>query len=103
MPSAHRVGHGGALVAALGDVAGIAEPVHQLRPGARDPAGIPADLGRLGGEAVAGQRRDDKVERVPGASAVRGGVGQRVDDLEHLDHRAGPAVRDDQRQRVRVR
>ena len=29
------------------------------------------------------------------------GIGQRLDDLELLDDRAGPAVRDDQRQRVR--
>ena len=34
---------------------------------------------------------------------MRGRVGQRADDLEQLNHRAGPAVRDDQRQRVRVR
>ena len=47
----------GALVAALGDIAGVAEAVHQLRPGACDAAGAPADLGRLGGEAVAGQGR----------------------------------------------
>ena len=34
--AAHRVGDGGAHVAALGDVAGVAEAVHQLRPGLRD-------------------------------------------------------------------
>ncbi len=51
----HRVGDGRAHVAALGDVAGVAEAVHQLRPGARDAVGVPADLGGLAGEAVAGQ------------------------------------------------
>ena len=101
--AAHRVGDGGALVAALGDVAGVAEAAHQLRPGARDAAGVPADLGRLGGEAVTGQRGQHQVERVLGGAAVRGRVGQRADDLEHLDDRARPAVRDDQWQRVRVR
>jgi hypothetical protein len=43
----HRVADDGADVAALGDIAAIAEATHQLRPGARDAAGIPADLGRL--------------------------------------------------------
>ena len=100
--AAHRVGDDGAHVATLGDVAGVAEAVHQLRPGLPDAAGVPADLGRLAREAVAGQRRQHEVERVLGASALRGRVGERTDDLEQLDDRAGPAVRHDQRQRVRV-
>ena len=100
--AAHRVGDGGAHVAALGDVPGVAEAAHQLRPGPRDAAGVPAELGRLAGEAVAGQGRQHEVERVLGASAVRGRVGERADGLEQLDDRAGPAVRHDQRQRVLV-
>jgi hypothetical protein len=98
----HRVGDGGADVTALGDVAGVAEPVHHLRPRSRGADWVPADLGRLIGEAVAGQRRQHQVERVVSAAAVRGRVGERADDLEHLEDRAGPAVRDDQRQRVLV-
>ena len=101
--AAHRVGDGGAHVAALGDIAGVAEAVHQLRPGLRDAADVPAELGGLAGEAVAGQGRQHEVERVLGASAVRGRVGERADGLEQLDDRAGPAVRHDQRQRVLVR
>ena len=31
---------------------------------------------------------------------MRRGIGQRIDDLHLLDDRAGPAVRDDQRQRI---
>jgi hypothetical protein len=31
-----------------------------------------------------------------------GGIGQRIDDLQLLDDRAGPAVRDDERQRIIV-
>ena len=100
--ASHRVGDAGADIAALGDVAGVAEPVHQLRPGPRDAAGVPADLRRCCREAVAGQGRQHQVERVLGGAAVRGRVGERADDPEHLDHRAGPAVRDDQRQRVLV-
>jgi len=72
-----------------GDVAGLAETVHQLRPNSCGAAGIPADLGRHSGEAVAGQRRQHQVERVPGGAAVRGRVRQRADDLEQLDHRSG--------------
>jgi hypothetical protein len=42
------------------------------------------------------------VERLLGASAVRGRVGERADDIEQLDDRTGPAMRHDQRQRVIV-
>ena len=101
--AAHGVGDGGAHVAALGDVAGVAEAVHQLRPRLRDAAGVPADLGRLAGKAVAGYGRQHEVERILGAAAVRGRVGQRADDLEQLDDRAGPAMRHNQRQRVACR
>ena len=37
--AAHLVGDPGALVAALGDVAGVTEAAHQLRPRLRDAAG----------------------------------------------------------------
>ena len=42
------------------------------------------------------------MERVRRARAVRGGIGERPDDLQLLDDRPGPSVRDDQRQRVLV-
>ena len=100
--AAHCVGDGGAHVATLGDVAGIAEAAHQLRPRRRDAADVPAELRRLCREAVAGQGRQHQVERVLGATAVRGRVRERADDLQQLDDRAGPAVRHDQRHRVLV-
>ena len=100
--AAHRVGDVGAHVAALGDVARVAEAVHELRPRACDAVGVPAELGRLAREAVARQGRQHQVECVLGGAAVSGRVGQRADGLEQLDHRAGPAVRHDQRQRVLV-
>ena len=65
-------------------------------------ASQPSSVGSPG-EAVAGYRRQDEVERVLGVAAVRGRVGQRADGLEQLDDRAGPAVGHDQRQRVLVR
>jgi hypothetical protein len=102
LPS-HRVGDGGAHVAPLGDITGVAEAVHQLRPGLRDAADVPAELRRLAGEAVARQGRQHEVERVLRLPAVSGRVGQRADGLQEFDDRAGPAVRHDQRQRVLMR
>ena len=96
----HRVGNRGAPVAALGDVARVPEALHQLRPGLRDAVGSPAGAGRLAGEAVARHGRDDDVESVLGAAAMRGWIRERADDLELLDDRAGPAMRDDQRKRI---
>jgi hypothetical protein len=100
--AAHRVGDGGAHIPALGDIAAIAEAPHQLGPGAGGAAGVPADLRRLAGEAVAGQRRQHQGEGVLGASAIGGRVRQWADDLQQLDDRAGPAVGHDQRQGVLV-
>ena len=101
--AAHRVGDAGAHVAALGHVAGVAETAHQLGPGPRGAAEIPADLGRLAGEPVPGQGGQHEMEGILGAAAVRGRVRQRADGVEQLDHGAGPAVGHDQRQRVLVR
>ena len=98
--AAHQVRDEGTHVAALGDVAGVAEAVHQLRPRACGAAGVPAELGRLAREAVARQGRQHQVECVLGGAAVSGRVGQRADGVEQLDDRAGPAMRHDQRQRV---
>ena len=42
------------------------------------------------------------MEGVLGARAVLSGIGERIDDLQLLDGRARPPVRDDQRQRVLV-
>ncbi len=53
--------------------------------------------------AVAGHRRHDHVERVRRVAAVDRRVAEGADHVQHLDDRAGPAVRDDQRQRVLVR
>ena len=42
------------------------------------------------------------MKRIRGARAVRRGIGERIDDLQLLDDRARPSVRDDERQRVFV-
>ena len=59
-------------------------------------------LGRLRREAVAGQRRDHQVKGVVRSAAVCGWIGQGLDDLQLLDDRAGPSVRDDQGQGILV-
>ena len=63
---------------------------------------IPADRGRLAGKPMARQRRDHDVECVRRIPAMGCRVGQRIDDLQLLDDRAGPPVRDDDRQGVRM-
>jgi hypothetical protein len=94
--------HHRAEVAALGHVPLVAEPAHQLGPGRGDPDQVPAGLPQRAGETVAGHRRDDQVDRVGGVPAVRHRVGQRVDHLEELGDRAGPAVREQDRCGVRL-
>ena len=49
---------------------------------------------------VARHRRNHDVEGVRCARAMCRGIGQRIDDLQLLDDRAGPSVRDDERQRI---
>ena len=51
---------------------------------------------------MARQRRNHDVESVRRGAAMCRRIGQRIDDLQLLDDRAGPSVRDDHRQRVRM-
>src|SRR5215216_7079466 len=71
----------------------VAQATHELDPGLCDPDVVPTALGGRPREAVAGERRDHQVEV----------NGERLDRPEVLDDRAGPAVREDERQRVLVR
>ena len=89
-----------APVAAGRAVAGVPEPPHQLDPRAGYPLDAPPRRGRLVAEAVARQRRADHVEGIGWVAAVGDRVRQRPDDLEELDDRARPAMRQDQRKRV---
>ena len=63
---------------------------------------VPAGGGWFTRESVARQRRDHDIERVFSVPAERGWIGERADDLQLLDDRAGPPVRNDYRQRVRI-
>src|SRR5215831_13882061 len=86
--------------ATLRNVARVSKALHELGPGTRDVLDVPARAGRPAGEAVARNRGNDDVERVFGAATMRGRIGERTDDLELLDDRSRPAMRDDHRQRV---
>ena len=96
----HLFGDERSPIAALRDIPIVAEALHQHDPRPRDALRIPAGFRRLAGKAVARHRRDHDVERVRFGAAMRGGVGERIDDLQLLDDRTGPAVRDDHRQRI---
>ena len=81
-----------------GAVLRVAEARHQSRDGFRHPLRTVAGRAGLVREAEAGERQGDHVERILGAAAVFHRIGQRSDHLRELDDRAGPAVRQDQRQ-----
>ena len=98
----HGVRDLSAHVAALRDVSRVPQALHQHDPGARDARVIPAGRRRLAREPITGDRRDHDVEGVLRAAAEGRGVGERADELDLLEDRAGPAVRDDDRQRALV-
>ena len=100
---AHRVGDGGADITALRDVAVVAEPAHELR------SRLPRS-GRRSTRARAARPRSRTRAATAGRDRTRPRRGlrapsgrKRPDRLEQLDHRARPAVRHDQRQRVPMR
>lgn len=97
---AQEVGHGRSPVAAQGAEALVAQPAHQLRHGPGDTPRVPPSLGGRPGEAEAGQRGAHDVKGVRGIARSIDGAAERLDDVEHLGHRAGPAVEDEQRQGV---
>jgi hypothetical protein len=51
---------------------------------------------------VARHRRNHQIEGVHRTGAMCRRIGQRIDNLQLLDNRAGPAVRHDERQRALV-
>jgi len=96
----HGIDHRASPVTALGGELCVTEALHKDDPGSRDPGRIPAGRGRLGGKSVTRQRRNHEVERVGDIGAVGGGVRERIDDFQLLDHRSGPSMGDDERHRV---
>src|SRR5262245_46224310 len=89
-----------APIATLRAIALIAQPPHQLGPSTSDARCIPPGLVRWAGEPVARNRRDDHVECV-GRITTRGArIGQWADHVKKLHDGTGPAMREDQWQRV---
>src|SRR5690242_9655330 len=80
----------------------VAQTAHQLGPGARDALRIPTLLLRLAGKAETRHRRYHELESIRRACAMSGGIGERIDDLQLLDDRSGPAMGHDERQGVFV-
>jgi hypothetical protein len=95
--AAQFAGDGRTPVAALGAEPLVAQARHELDPGVGDPACLPAGLPSGPGEPEARNARQHHVEGVGPVAAVRGRVRQRADDVQELDDRPRPAVRDDQR------
>ena len=87
-------------IAALRDELSVAETFHQHNPRARDALRVPAGGGRLAGKPETRNRRNHHVKCIFSLSAVGSWIGERTDNLQLLDNRAGPSVRDDQWQRV---
>jgi hypothetical protein len=100
--AAHRLDDSCAPIAALRDVARIPETPHEDVPRTANPLEAPARFGRLRREAKPGQRWDDDVEGVLRLAAIPRRIGERTDELDLLEHRARPAMRDDQRHRAGV-
>ena len=96
----HHINDNRTPVAALRHISRVPKPLHQHRPGACDALGTPAGGGRLAGVPVAWHRRNHQMERVRGACPMCRGISQGIDNLQLLDDRAGPSVRDDERQRI---
>ena len=91
-------GDDGPPVTALGDVAVIAEPCHEARPLRSDLFRAPTGSGGFAREAEAGKRRAHHVKGIFRLATVLARVGERLDDLQELDHRSGPAVGHNQRE-----
>src|SRR6266404_6132337 len=60
----HRLGDRRTPIAALRYKARVTEALHEHRPSAGGPGGIPPGGGGLAGESVAGQRGDHEMESV---------------------------------------
>jgi hypothetical protein len=89
-------------IAARRHKARVSETIHQCSPRACDARYVPARGGWLAGESVARQRWNHEMKGVQCARLMRRGIGQWINDLELLDDRARPSMRDNERQCIFV-
>ncbi len=94
---------GRAPVAALREIAGVAEALHKSRPGLRDALHAPAGDRWFAGQAITGQRGAHDMEGVGSRAAEAHRIDQRLDNLVEFHDGTGPAVRDQQRYGLGVR
>ncbi|MNQ91587.1 hypothetical protein D3C85_1069770 [compost metagenome] len=100
--TSHGVRNNGAPVATLGQVARVAEALHERIPGAGDALGVPAGAFRFVRKAEAGNRGQYEMKGVLGGSAMCRGVGQRTYDLQQFEYGTRPAMGHDEWPRVRM-
>ena len=101
---AEPAGEQGAPIAAVGGVAPVAKSLgHQRIECGGDAGQAPSRLPGLPAEAEAGQVGDDEIERIGGVPPVVARPRQWPGDLREFDHRSGPPVQEQERQRIRSR
>ena len=102
MDLAEQVRHHRAKIAAMRDVAIVAETLHHLRESSRGSLQIPAAFARRTGKSVARNRGADHVKRIARVTAVCARIAERTDYVHELDDRTRPTMRDDEWKRVRL-
>ena len=91
----------GAQIAALHAVTRVAQHFgHQMVEGGGDAGDAPAGLIRLAAEAEAGDGGDHHIKAGRVRAAMTRRVGERADQFEEFEHRAGPAMQQQKRHRV---
>ena len=79
--SPHRLYDARSPIAALRDIARIAQPLHEHVQREGHAVGAPARFGGRRREAIAGQRGNHDVERIVGSAAVLHRIRQRINQL----------------------
>src|SRR5688500_16903451 len=91
-----------AVIATLRNVMRVTDTFHEYVPGPCDALGSPAWLRGSTRETVAWNRWNDHIERVFRATSKSRRIGEWADRFHELQHRPGPAVREDHRQCIGV-